>query len=251
MVNHKLSQRSPTGGSGSYLNYHWYKDGVVIPDQTSSIYTFNALSTGSFSIYSTVTDTLGLTSLPSNTVTVSVIYPDLSISISPVSAIMNSGQSQTFTATASGGSGSYTSYQWYVDSTPQSGITTSTFTYTPGSTTGIHTITATVTDSSGTTSALSNPSTVTVNSAPSISTQPYSTSINNGQSTTLTSTVTGGTGSFSWQWYDVNGIIPDKSGTGTTASYVVSAASTGIYVIFTDTGTGSATPTATATSNPP
>lgn len=68
---------------------------------------------------------------------------------------------------------------------------------------------------------------------------------------TLSSTVTGGTGLFSWQWYDDNGQILGKSGTGLNASYLVSAADTGIYVIFTDTGTGSATPTATATSSPP
>ena len=175
---------------------------------------------------------------------------DLSVSVSPVLANMDSGQSQTFTALASGGSSPY-SYKWYVDSTLQSGATTSSFTYFPGSSTGTHTITATVTDSLGTTSPLSSPSSVTVNSAPSIATQPYSTTINNGHSTTLTSTVTGGTGSFSWQWYDTNGQIIGKSGTGPTASYVVSTTTTGIYVIFTDTGTGSATPTSTAISNPP
>ena len=183
------------------------------------------------------------------TSTGSLIVSDLSVNVSPASANMDSDQSQTFTALASGGSGSYSSYQWYVDSVLQSETTTSSFTYS-GSSTGTHSITATVTDSLGTTSDLSAPSVVTVYSAPSISTQPYSTAINYGQSTTLTSTVMGGTGSFSWQWYDANGIIPGKSGTGSTASYVVSTANTGIYVIFTDTGTGTATPTATATSNP-
>ena len=181
----------------------------------------------------------------------SLLISDLSVNVSPASANMDSGQSQTFTAVALGGSGSYTSYKWYVDSALQSETTTPSFTYSPGSSTGTHLITVTVTDSLGTTSALSSPSAVNVNPAPSILTQPQSTAINSGQSTTLTSTVTGGTGSFSWQWYDVNGIVTGISGTGATASYVVSTASTGIYVVFTDTGTGSATPTATATSNPP
>jgi hypothetical protein len=174
-----------------------------------------------------------------------------SVSVSPTSATMDVGQSETFTAMASGGSGSYSSYKWYVDSTIQSGTTTSSFTYSPGSAEGTHSITATVTDSTGATSALSYPSSVTVNSAPSISTQPSSATMNSGQSVTLSSTVTGGAGSFSWQWYNISGQISGKSGTGSNASYLVSAADTGIYVIFTDTGTGSATPTATATSNPP
>jgi hypothetical protein len=177
---------------------------------------------------------------------------DLSINVSPVLVTMDSGQSQMFNAVASGGSGSYSSYKWYVDSILQSEASTSSFTYSPGNSTGTHTIAATVTDSLGAISFSSyyNPSTVTVNSVPSIAIQPSSAVIDYGLSKILTSIVTGGTGSFSWQWYDINGLIAGKSGTGTAASYIISTPSTGIYVIFTDTGTGSATPIATAISNP-
>ena len=55
------------------------------------------------------------------------------VSVSPTSATLNVGQSQTFSATASGGSGSYSSYQWYVDGSAQSGQTASTFSYSPAS----------------------------------------------------------------------------------------------------------------------
>ena len=77
----------------------------------------------------------------------------LSVSITPANQVtVIVGQSLTLAAVASGGSGSYTSYQWYVDSTLQSEATTSSFTYSPGSSTGMHSITVTVTDSLGTTS---------------------------------------------------------------------------------------------------
>jgi hypothetical protein len=73
---------------------------------------------------------------------------------------MDVGQSATFNATASGGSGNYTSYHWYVNGTAQSGATASTFSYSPAST-GTYLITATVTDSTSATSAQSSAADVT------------------------------------------------------------------------------------------
>ena len=175
------------------------------------------------------------------------LAPAPTVSISPTSDTLDVGQSQLFTATPSGGTGTYTSYQWYVGGAAQSGQTASTFSFTPGSS-GSYSITATVTDSLGATSAQSDAAAVTVDSAPSISVQPSSATIDYGQTATLSSTVTGGTGSFIWQYYDGSGAI-GSPGTGTSASYATSAADTGIYVVFTDTGTGSATPAATATSS--
>ncbi len=89
----------------------------------------------------------------------------LTVSIAPVGPVtLHVGKVQTFTATASGGSGNYTSYQWYVDGVAQSGATASTFNYTAAST-GTYKITATVTDSLGATSAKSTAAAVT---APSL-----------------------------------------------------------------------------------
>jgi YVTN family beta-propeller protein len=99
--------------------------------------------------------------------TVSVInIGALTASVSPSSSTMDMGQSTMFTATAFGGSGSYTGYQWYVDGSAQSGQTASTFSFVPVSV-GSYSITATVTDSSGATSTQSNAATITVNVAPS------------------------------------------------------------------------------------
>jgi hypothetical protein len=84
--------------------------------------------------------------------------------VSPTSWTMDVGQSETFTASASGGSGTYTRYQWYVDGSAQSGATASTFDYSPTSS-GYYSITVAFTDSLGATSPQSTPATVTVNSA--------------------------------------------------------------------------------------
>ncbi len=43
------------------------------------------------------------------------------VNVSPASWTMDVGQSKTFSAAASGGSGVYSSYQWYVGGISQSG----------------------------------------------------------------------------------------------------------------------------------
>ena len=127
----------------------------------------------------------------------------LVVSVSPGSATLDVGQSQTFTATPSGGSGTYSSstgYQWYVDGSPQSGQTASTFSFAPAA--GSYSITATVTDSSSVTSAPSNAAAVTVNAAPTVTIAPVGpVALDVGQSQTFTASASGGTGTLSYQWY--------------------------------------------------
>src|SRR5271157_4528769 len=84
------------------------------------------------------------------------------VSVSPTSWVMDVGQSKTFTANPTGGSGTYSSYQWYVSGVSQSGATASTFSYSPASS-GSPLITVTVTDSLVATSAMSFAAEVTVN----------------------------------------------------------------------------------------
>jgi len=123
------------------------------------------------------------------------------VSVSPSSWIMDVGQSETFTATASGGSGIYASYQWYVGVVSQSGATASTFNYSPASS-GSQLITVTVTDSLGATSAQSTAPSVTVHSALVAPTASASAgTIDLGQTSALTSTaVLTGTSPYTYQW---------------------------------------------------
>jgi YVTN family beta-propeller protein len=94
----------------------------------------------------------------------SMMEPPLAVSVSPSSWTMDIGQTKLFNATASGGSGSYTSYQWYVNGSAQSGQTAATFSFTPTNL-GSYSITATATDSTSLTSSQSAAAIVTVNSA--------------------------------------------------------------------------------------
>lgn len=160
----------------------------------------------------------------------------------PSSATVDVGQLYTVSASVSGGTSPYT-YAWYFNSILDPTQTGSSYSYTATTsdlTAGSFTISVTVTDFASNVCP-SNIETVTVDSTPSISMEPSSAIIDSGQSTTLTSTVTGGTGPFTWQWYVTNGQIPGASGTGTTATYTVSATNTGIYVVFTDTNLVTAT----------
>jgi hypothetical protein len=79
--------------------------------------------------------------------------------------------------------------------------------------------------------------TVVVDSAPSAST-PSSTTVYTGAQATLTSTVSGGTGYYSWTWYNSIGTAL-QTGTGSTATLAFYPASSesGFYVVFKDTGT--------------
>ena len=151
--------------------------------------------------------------------TLTILSSVPSVSVSPSSWTMDAGQSETFAASASGGSGSYTGYQWYVNGVSQFGATASTFSFTPGSA-GSYSITATVTDSSSMTSLQSNAATVTVNASPTVSIAPAGPlTMDVGQVQAFTATPSGGTGTLSYQWY------LDGSAVGTnSASYSYTAA---------------------------
>ena len=156
----------------------------------------------------------------------------LTVSLTPTSWTMDMGQSKTFTATPSGGSGTYSSYQWYLDGSAVSGQTASTYTYTPTAS-GSHSITVTVTDSLGTTSAQSSSASVTVNTALSVSISPTSVTLDVGQSRTFTATASGGTTSYSYQWYLGGSVVSGQTSSTYTYTPTVSGSYT-IYVKVTD-----------------
>ena len=199
--------------------------------QTASTFSYSPASAGAYSITATVTDSSLFTSAQSTATTVTVNAAP-TVTISPETAALDVGQSQLFNATASGGSGTYTSYQWYVDGAVQTSATASTFSFAPASA-GAYSITVTVTDSSGATSAQSSPAVVMVNAYPSVTIDAGQT-LDVGQSHTFTAIVTGGTSPFSYQWY-LNG---NPVGTN-SASYTYKAAASGepsvnIYVEVTE-----------------
>ena len=124
---------------------------------------------------------------------------DLGVGVSPASWTMDILQTATFAASPFGGSGTYSSYQWYVDSTPQGGGGAS-FTFVPASS-GSYAVSVAVTDDLGAT-AQSNAASVTVNVAPTVSVFPVgSVTLTAGHLQTFVATPSGGSGGLSYQWY--------------------------------------------------
>ncbi len=89
----------------------------------------------------------------------------ITVSVSPSLTILKVGQSQLLTASSSGGSGIYTTYNWYVNGLLKSGQTGSTFNFSPNSA-GSYIINATVTDNLGATSSKSISATVAASVPP-------------------------------------------------------------------------------------
>ncbi len=182
-----------TGGTGTY-SYMWYKDGVStgIIAQT---YTPNDL-TATTTFYCVVTSgSCGPVSTPTITITV---YGNLTAAISGgTSPLCYNSSPGTFTATAGGGTGSYT-YLWYKDGV-STGVTTPT--YSPGNLTATSTFYCAIT--SGTCGTVNTPTTtITVygNLTATISggTSPI---CYNSYPGTLTVTAGGGTGTYTYLWY--------------------------------------------------
>ncbi len=134
----------------------------------------------------------------------------LLVSISPTSAVIDLGQYVTFTSSVSGGTLPYR-YQWYLNGTAVVGANASSWTFTP-TLTGYYLVHLNVTDNAGK-EAKSNIAQVTVNPALSVSIQPVSSVITIGESVYFTSTVSGGTPPYAYQWY-----VNDTEGSGANAS---------------------------------
>ena len=91
------------------------------------------------------------------------VPPALSVSIHPLSGMIQIGQPLTFNSIISGGAPPY-SYQWYLDGTSFTGATSSSWTWTPQHA-SLHFVYVKVTDSNGAT-AQSELATITVTSTP-------------------------------------------------------------------------------------
>jgi hypothetical protein len=152
----------------------------------------------------------------------------LTASVSPTSWTMDIGQSNTFTATGSGGSGFFMSYQWYVDGAPQVGQTAQTFGYSPA-TAGTKSITATVTDSLGATSSQSSPSTINVAVSPTVTIAPAGPlTMNVDQTQQFTATPIGGSGTIHYNWLVDGSSAPSGSD---SATYTYTAAGEGSHSV--------------------
>jgi gliding motility-associated-like protein len=200
---------TPSTGGGTYS---WSPGGATA--QVISV------SPGSTTTY-TVTYTLsGCSATGTSVVTVNTAP---TVSISPASSTICSGQSSTLTATPSVGGGSYS---W-----APGGATTTSITVSPGTTT-TYTVTYTLSGCSGTATR-----TITVNSTPTVSVNTPA-AICAGSSASLTATPSAGGGTYSW-----------APGGATTQTISVSPVSTTTYTVTYTLAGCSGTGTRTVTVN--
>ncbi len=203
-------------GSQSNVNYQLELGGIStgasVAGTGAAISFGSQTAAGSYTVVAT-NATTGCTASMSGSATVT-INPTPSCSVTPASAAICVGGSQTFTVTPSGGTPGYT-YLWSDGSTGTSLTTNAAGTYS-----------VTVTDSDGCTTTCS--ATLTVNPLPTVSVN--SASVCAGGSATLIATTGASAPSYLW-----------SPGGATTASITVSPAATTTYTVtVTDGSTGCA-----------
>ncbi|MCL5788963.1 MAG: hypothetical protein M1290_00665, partial [Candidatus Thermoplasmatota archaeon] len=152
-----------------------------------------------------------------STYVVVTVTAALNVTVAASSSTLDVGESPvTLTATASGGSGTYSSYSWYYESpgassfTKVTGESSSTISFSSSSqiysTAGQYMFRATVTDSNGAISPYSSVVTVTVSADPTVSISPKgSITLDTGQSFNLTASLNySGSNAVSVEWYSNN-----------------------------------------------
>ena len=230
-----------TGGSGT-LQYCYYvfKDGSVIERGsygTAKTYSYKPTAAGTYTVRVYVKDSGSTVSLDNTgRVTVSAAPPVISgVSVNKTSATV--GDTLTWTASASGGSGTlqYCFYVFKNGSVIVRGSygTAKTYSYKP-TTAGTYTVRAYVKDSSGNSVNLDNAGRVTVSAAPPIisGVTVNKSSANLGNTLTWTASASGGSGTLQYCFYVFkDGSVIERGSYGTAKTYSYKPAAAGIYTV--------------------
>ena len=214
---------STSGGLPPYSNYRWYSNGTLISGATTSSYTWNPKTSGTYYIKASVQDTLGIP-VDSNQILVTVNSLPL-ISISAPTTLLTVGDKDQFSSSTSGGVPPY-SYRWYSNGDPIEGATSASLTFTPTDA-GTFNIYATVQDYYNGT-ASSNSIQVTVKALLAVNVSTSTSAVNVGQNVQLSASATGGASPYTYQWYE-NGNPIDGA---TSSNYIFTPNSAGTYSLY-------------------
>ncbi|MGP6221075.1 PKD domain-containing protein, partial [Caldiplasma sukawensis] len=207
---------SPSGGTGPYT-YSWIIGGSQV--STSQDFSYSFSTAGTYTVEVTITDSVGETY--SAWVTVTIIN-NPSVSVTSSQNPTDVGNSVTFTASESGGTGTI-SYAWTINGASEGSGSTLDYSF---SSSGTYTVEITVTDSDGHTATASITETVYLDPSVSISSSQNPTDV--GNSVTFTASPSGGSGSYTYQWYENNAQISGA----TSSTYTTSFSSPGTYDFY-------------------
>ena len=218
------------------LTYQWKKGGAAIGGANSASYTTPATASSDSGAQYTVTVANSFGSVSSGVATLTVNVPS-TISAQPTSETVASGQTATFSVTAT--SSGALSYQWKKNGSAIGGGTSSSYT-TPATVASDNGAIFTVTVTGSTGSATSNAATLTVTAPPTITAQPASKTVLAGQTATFSVTATGAA-PLTYQWSNGGASIGGATSAVYTTPATTSANSGSQFTVTVSNTSGSVT----------
>jgi uncharacterized protein YpmS len=217
------------------FTYQWYFDGLSLgwwgQSSTLTLNNVSILNIGNYTVV--VANTAGYTTSAAAALTVDY---SPGIQTQPQNQSVMQSQNASFSVVASGSAPF--SYQWSFDGAAISGATNASLTLTDVQTSQAGSYTVVVTNPVG--SVTSQAATLTVNVPASITTQPQSQWVTQGQNVSL-SVAAGGTAPLTYQWY-FNGSSLGQAGRSATLSVNnINTNNTGNYTVVVQNQWGSAT----------
>lgn len=198
------------GGEGGYT-YQWYKDDEELSGETGNTLTIKA-EKGEHTYTVKADDTSDeTTDNPASTSAKVTGLAPLEAKVTPAKTYLKDGQHVLLTAEPAEGSGNYT-YKWYEDGKEIDNATRNKVTVKPEK--GEHTYKVVVDDDSDVTDAVEAVSTVTVMDVYDMDVSLTSSRdlVAEGNKVKLKSHVSGGSGQYSYQWYDNDTLLKGENG---------------------------------------